>query len=158
MQAKKLAMAKKFIMPIIYLYISLWKRITEIFQRHIRTSFTDDEAYHLLSFYEVIIFANIIFKTQFTGALFIFGFIIIPVSNYFIFEKLYWKITIPNNKIYQSKALLNTLFIVLTIWFVYSFFSIMQKALIKKENLKYYRPLPPNQLDKDTGIKRYYNY
>ena len=56
-------------MPIIYLYISLLKRITEIFQRHIRTSFTDYEAYYLISFYEVFIFANIIFKTQYSGAL-----------------------------------------------------------------------------------------
>ncbi|MFA9214453.1 MAG: hypothetical protein ACEQSR_11505 [Candidatus Methylacidiphilales bacterium] len=149
---------KKLIMPIVYLYISLLKRITEIFQRHIRASFTDDEAYHLISFYEVFIFANIIFKTQYSGALFIFGFIIILVGNYFIFEKLYWKIIIPNNKIYKSKALLNTLFILITIWFVYSFNSIFQKIPTEKENLKYYRPLPPNQPDIDTGIKRYYNY
>lgn len=145
-------------MPIIYLHISLLKRITEIFQRHIRTSFTDYEAYYLISFYEVFIFANIIFKTQYSGALFIFGFIIIPVGNYYIFEKLYWKITIPNNKIYKSKALLNTLFILITIWFVYSFNSIFQKAPKGKDEFKYYRPLPPNHPEADSnGQKFYYN-
>ncbi len=145
-------------MPIIYLYISLFKRITEIFQRHIRTSFNDYEAYCLISFYEVFIFANIIFKTQYSGALFIFGFIIIPVGNYYIFEKLYWKITIPNNKIYKSKALLNTLFILITIWFVYSFNSIFQKVPKGKDEFKYYCPLPPNHPEADSnGQKFYYN-
>ncbi len=147
-------------MAIIYLYFSLWKRITEIFQRHIRTSFTELDAYHLISFYEVIILMNFfvssIEKTKYTKGLFIFSLIIIPIGNYYLFEKWYLKITIPNNKIYQSKALLNTLFILITIWFAYSFFSVMQKAPTTKDEIKYQRPLPPNHPEADTNGQKFY--
>jgi len=92
----------------------------------------------LITTYELIIFMDFFIynflNTKFFIGLFLLGlFIIIPVGNYYLFEKLYWKITIPNNKIYKSKALLNTLFIMLTIWFVYSFFIILQKKPIKKK-------------------------
>jgi len=147
-------------MPIIYLYISLFRRITEIFRNHTRNLIPESNAQELISFYELIILANFcvsyIEKTYYSVAIFVFGFIIIYFGNYYLFEKLYWKITIPNHKIYQSKALLNTLFILLTIWFGYSFFSIFQKAPKGKDEFKYYRPLPPNHPEADSNGQKFY--
>ncbi|MFZ4796245.1 MAG: hypothetical protein ACOYMA_02055 [Bacteroidia bacterium] len=144
-------------MAIIYLYISLYKRVSEIFKNHTGNLYPEINAKHLISFYEFIIFVNIIFKTQYAVALLLLAFFTIAFGNYYILKKMYWKITIPNNKIYKSKALLNTLFIMLTIWFVYSFYSLTQKVPNRKKEIKYYQPLPPNDPKIDTGIERYYN-
>ena len=144
-------------MAIVYLYFSLFRRITEIFRNHTRNLYPESNAEELISFYELIILANISFKTQYSVALFVFGFIIIGIGNYYLFRKLHKNIIIPNNKIYKSKALLNTLFLLFTFWFSYSFISFFQKIPIKKEEIKYYQPLPPNVPKIETGIERYYN-
>jgi hypothetical protein len=156
-------MAKKLIMPIIYLYISLFRRITDIFKNHTRNTSPEINAMYLISTYEIFIVMNFFSNSFITKKpymmLFEFcSYILILVGNYYIFEKLYWKIEIPNKKIFKSKALLNTFFILLTIWFVHSFFSLTQKVPNRKDELKYYRPLPPNHPEADfNGQKFYYN-
>lgn len=149
-------------MAIIYLYISLYKRITEIFQNYIRKNIPQVDAMYLISAYEIFILMNFFPNSFITKksyiVLFILGsFIVIIAGNHYIFEKLYWKIEIPNNKIYRSKTLLNTLFIMFTIWFVYSFYSLSQKVPTQKDEIKYQRPLPPNHPESDSNIQKFYH-
>lgn len=148
-------------MAIIYLYISLYKRITDVFRNHTRNLYPEINAKYLISFYELIILLNFLYplngRIQQSVWLFILGAGIIYWSNYYLFEKMYLKITIPNNKIYQSKALLNTLFIMFTIWFVYSFYSLLQKVPTQKDEIKYQRPLPPNHPESDSNIQKFYH-